>query len=186
MQKRARITSKGQITIPRDIRRALGVRSGDSLLFESDRRGMRVRPMKVESRFEKYRGIGNPGIPSGRKGVVGWVTGVTWKMTTAIDTNVLVALWDQDNALNSVAQSFLDAAFRHGSLVIPAPVYAELMASPDRSETFLDSFLQDTGISVDWNLEEAVWRAAGLAFQHYATRRRKHVIPGRAGFLPIS
>lgn len=73
MQKRARITSKGQITIPRDIRRALGVRSGDSLLFESDRRGMRVRPMKVESRFEKYRGIGNPGIPSGRRGVVGWV-----------------------------------------------------------------------------------------------------------------
>lgn len=73
MQKRARITSKGQITIPRDIRRALGVRSGDSLLFESDRRGVRVRPVRVESRFEKYRGIGNPGIPSGRKGVVDWV-----------------------------------------------------------------------------------------------------------------
>ena len=72
MQKRARITSKGQITIPRDIRRALGVRSGDSLLFESDRRGVRVRPVRVESRFEKYRGIGNPGIPSGREGVVGW------------------------------------------------------------------------------------------------------------------
>jgi AbrB family looped-hinge helix DNA binding protein len=73
VQKRARITSKGQITVPRDIRRALGVRSGDSLLFESDRRGVRVRPVKVESRFEKYRGIGNPGIPSGRKGIVGWV-----------------------------------------------------------------------------------------------------------------
>ena len=67
------VTSKGQITIPRDIRRALGVRSGDSLLFESDRRGVRVRPVRVESHFEKYRGIGNPGIPSGRKGVEGWV-----------------------------------------------------------------------------------------------------------------
>lgn len=94
-------------------------------------------------------------------------------MITVIDTNVLVALWDADNTLNSVARAGLDAAFRHGSLVIPAPVYAELMASPDRSETFLDSFLQDTGISVDWNLDEAVWRAAGLAFQHYAARRRK-------------
>lgn len=73
MQKLARITSKGQITIPRDIRRALGVRSGDSLVFESDRRGVRVRPLRVESRFEKYRGIGNPGIPSGRKGVIDWV-----------------------------------------------------------------------------------------------------------------
>jgi hypothetical protein len=29
--------------------------------------------LRVESRFEKYRGIGNPGIPSGKKGVVGWV-----------------------------------------------------------------------------------------------------------------
>jgi len=71
--KRARITSKGQITIPRDIRRVLGLRSGDSLLFESDRRGIRVRPIKAENRFEKYRGIGNPGIPSGREGVVDWV-----------------------------------------------------------------------------------------------------------------
>jgi AbrB family looped-hinge helix DNA binding protein len=73
MQKQARITSKGQITIPRDIRRALGVRSGDSVPFESDRRGVRVRPLRMESRFEKYRGIGNPGIPSGREGVVDWV-----------------------------------------------------------------------------------------------------------------
>lgn len=73
MQKRARITSKGQITIPRDIRRALGVRSGDSLIFECDAKGVRVCPVRVESRFEKYRGIGNPGIPSGRKGVLDWV-----------------------------------------------------------------------------------------------------------------
>jgi len=29
----ARITSKGQVTIPIDIRRALGVRDGDSLIF---------------------------------------------------------------------------------------------------------------------------------------------------------
>jgi len=94
-------------------------------------------------------------------------------MTTAIDTNVLVALWDADDTLNSAAQSALDSALRRGSLVIPAPVYAELMASPDRSETFLDSFLHDTAISVDWNLGEAIWRAAGSAFQHYAARRRK-------------
>ncbi len=94
-------------------------------------------------------------------------------MITVIDTNVLIALWDADNTLNSVARTGLDTAFQRGSLVIPAPVYSELMASPNRSETFLDSFFQDTGINVDWNLEEAVWRAAGLAFQYYAARRRK-------------
>jgi AbrB family looped-hinge helix DNA binding protein len=29
MQKQARITSKGQITVPREVRRILGVRAGD-------------------------------------------------------------------------------------------------------------------------------------------------------------
>lgn len=72
MQKQARITSKGQITIPRDVRRALGVRAGDSLLFESDSSGVRVRPVRGGSPFEKYRGIGNPGIPSGRKALRRW------------------------------------------------------------------------------------------------------------------
>ncbi|MGO9072906.1 MAG: AbrB/MazE/SpoVT family DNA-binding domain-containing protein [Terriglobales bacterium] len=38
MQKQARITSKGQITVPREVRRILGVRAGDRLLFESDGR----------------------------------------------------------------------------------------------------------------------------------------------------
>ena len=73
MQKQARITSKGQITVPHEIRRALGVRPGDSLLFESDGAGIRVRPVRIESPFAKYRGIGNPGIPSGRKAILRWV-----------------------------------------------------------------------------------------------------------------
>ncbi len=73
MQKQARITSKGQITVPHEIRRVLGVRPGDSLLFESDGTGIRVRPVRIESPFAKYRGIGNPGIPSGRKAIVRWV-----------------------------------------------------------------------------------------------------------------
>lgn len=73
MQKQARITSKGQVTVPRDIRRTLGVRPGDRLLFESDSAGVRVRPVRAGSPFEKYRGIGNPGIPSGRKAVRDWV-----------------------------------------------------------------------------------------------------------------
>jgi AbrB family looped-hinge helix DNA binding protein len=72
LQKQARITVKGQITVPRDIRRALGVRAGDSLLFESDKSGVRVRPVRAGSPFEKYRGIGNPGIPSGREAVRRW------------------------------------------------------------------------------------------------------------------
>src|ERR1019366_6264614 len=60
MQKQATITSKGQITVPREIRRVLGVRSGDKLLFESDAKGIHVRPVRRQSAFSKYRGIGNP------------------------------------------------------------------------------------------------------------------------------
>lgn len=94
-------------------------------------------------------------------------------MTTLIDTNVLIALWDSDPTLNTLARTGLDEAFQRGRLLITAPVYAELMASPHRSEAFLDNFLQDTGIGVEWNLEERIWRAAGTAFQRYAARGRK-------------
>lgn len=73
MQKQARITSKGQITVPREVRRVLGVRPGDRLLFESDSKGIRVRPVRSKSAFSKYRGIGNPGIGSGRKSIGHWL-----------------------------------------------------------------------------------------------------------------
>jgi len=73
MQKQARITSKGQITVPREVRRLLGLRTGDGLLFESDGKGVRVRPVHSKSGFAKYRGIGNPGIRSGRKNILRWL-----------------------------------------------------------------------------------------------------------------
>ena len=73
MQERATITSKGQITVPRAVRRMLGVRSGDKLLFESDGKGVRIRPIRSRSAFSKYRGIGNPEIPSGKKKIGKWL-----------------------------------------------------------------------------------------------------------------
>jgi predicted nucleic acid-binding protein len=99
-------------------------------------------------------------------------------MTTVVDTNVIIALWDSDDALNATARFSLDAALARGSLIVPGPVYSELMAFAGRSEPFLDTFLRETGIDVDWNMEERVWRAAGQAFQSYAGRRRKQHGPG--------
>jgi predicted nucleic acid-binding protein len=86
-------------------------------------------------------------------------------MISAIDTNVLVALWDRDDTLNSAAQSALDAAFARGTLVISGAVFAELLAFPRRTENFLDEFLEDTGIAVDWSVDESVWRVAGNLFR---------------------
>lgn len=70
LKKQARITSKGQVTVPHAVRRALGVRTGDKLLFEQDGAEFRIKPVRSESPFEKYRGIGNPGIPSGRQAIL--------------------------------------------------------------------------------------------------------------------
>jgi predicted nucleic acid-binding protein len=94
-------------------------------------------------------------------------------MTTALDSNVLVALWDPDHTQTSTAKAALKASRAAGGLIIVAPVYAELLAYPGRTEEFLDIFFAETGIAIDWDLNEAIWRTAGLAFQSYAARRRK-------------
>ena len=73
MRKLAKIRSKGQITIPVEVRKILGVRAGDEVLFENDEAGVRVRPVRSRSTFSKYRGIGNPGIGPGRKGIARWL-----------------------------------------------------------------------------------------------------------------
>lgn len=99
-------------------------------------------------------------------------------MTTAIDTNILVALWDKEEPLSPVVWPALDAALERGSLVVAAPVYGELLAFPSRNESFLDRFFSDTGIFVDWDLNESVWRVAGRAFQASAVRRRRRRDPG--------
>lgn len=102
-------------------------------------------------------------------------------MTVAIDTNVLVALWDTDLQLNTAAQKALDSAQERGTLVVSGGVYAELLALPERAENMLDEFFDVTAIHVDWESSEQVWRAAGRAFQSYVNRRnrKKKELPRR-------
>jgi antitoxin PrlF len=73
MRKMAKVTSKGQITIPREIRRRLGVRTGDRVLFEESEGGVKMTAVRKESPFAKYEGIGNPGIGKGRKAIQRWL-----------------------------------------------------------------------------------------------------------------
>ena len=94
-------------------------------------------------------------------------------MTTAADTNVVIALWDKDPGLSLAAQNALESAFNRGTLVAAAPVFAELMAAPGRSEAFVGLFFEETGIAIDWQLGERVWGSAGRAFRAYVERRRK-------------
>lgn len=53
----SRITSKGQVTIPKNIRQVLGVKPGDHVEFEllSDQRVL-VKPVLATAVFERYVG----------------------------------------------------------------------------------------------------------------------------------
>jgi|SRR5271166_5790988 len=95
-------------------------------------------------------------------------------MTTALDTNVVVAYWGTDPLLNLAVQAALESALGQGNVTVAAPVFAELVAGPGRTENFVTGFFEDTGIVIDWHLDEAIWRSAGRAFRGYAERRRRH------------
>jgi predicted nucleic acid-binding protein len=92
-------------------------------------------------------------------------------MTISLDTNVVIALLNEEQTLNQSALVAIERSKRLSKLVVSGPVYAELMGLPARSQPALDEFFSVGGIEVDWRFEEAVWRAAGVAFQSYVKRR---------------
>lgn len=94
-------------------------------------------------------------------------------MITALDTNILVGLWLPNHIFNAQCESALEKAAKSSALVITPMVYAELLAIPDKSRLWIDEFLQDVGIEVDWKIEEVTWLEAGEAYAAYSQRRRK-------------
>ena len=94
-------------------------------------------------------------------------------MTAALDTNVLLSLWDEDEDLNEAANKALADAASRGEIVICGVVFAELLAFPGRTPGFLDRFVKESGIRVDWEISEAIWRTAGNGFATYARKGRR-------------
>jgi predicted nucleic acid-binding protein len=92
-------------------------------------------------------------------------------MRTALDTNILSALWSSEPLARDISAS-LFAARAQGGLVICAPVFVELMAHPSAARNLAEDFIRDTGIAVDFDLKEAVWRLTADSFAAYAHRRR--------------
>ena len=69
---RATLTSKGQITVPADIRERLGIKPGDRLDFHlTDSGTLTVIPVKRRSIFEDFHEVQLPslGRPVGRKDI---------------------------------------------------------------------------------------------------------------------
>lgn len=56
VRSKAKITSKGQLTLPVAVRKALNVGAGDVVAFEIGPEGVTVRTDLPEDRFEKFAG----------------------------------------------------------------------------------------------------------------------------------
>lgn len=93
-------------------------------------------------------------------------------MRTAIDTNVISAVWAGESSATAAMISLGNAAME-GSLVICPVIYIELRAYPGATSSFVGGFLEKTHIALDWNLEKPVWVLAAERFQQYAERRRR-------------
>lgn len=61
----AKVTSKGQITIPKQVRRLLAIEVGDRLAFELDNDG-RLRVSRVEDEPRPLRGLLSEHVKAGR------------------------------------------------------------------------------------------------------------------------
>src|SRR6266851_2586797 len=107
-------------------------------------------------------------------------------MSTAIDSNVLIALWNEDGTLNTQARSALDAALARGSLVVAAPVFAELLAAPPgRRPSLIPSakkpVLRWIGISM-----KPLGALQGVPSNSTWLAEETREIPARGAFLPTS
>jgi predicted nucleic acid-binding protein len=99
-------------------------------------------------------------------------------LRTALDTNVLSALWSGETSARNI-EAVLFKARSEGGLVVCAPVYCELLAYPSATRRFVNEFLAETGVLVDFLLDEQVWQRAATAFTAYAERRSRGGSPKR-------
>jgi predicted nucleic acid-binding protein len=93
-------------------------------------------------------------------------------MKTALDSNIISALWSNESSAMRI-ETDLKSARARGSLVICGPVYVEIGAHPMVSSGFIDRFLSETEIQVDFLHDADVWRITAERFAVYAERRRR-------------
>jgi hypothetical protein len=91
---------------------------------------------------------------------------------TAIDTNVISAIWSGEPSAPDLARR-LSIAKLDGALLLCPAVFSELHAYPGATADFIANFLRDTGIVVDYRLENRLWSETGKRFAQYAERRRE-------------
>ena len=67
------MTSKGQLTVPQEIRKRLGLQTGDRVEFVVEEDRTVIRPARTEANpFERFIGILGP-FPGGEEGIKAWI-----------------------------------------------------------------------------------------------------------------
>ena len=73
MKNSSTISSKGQVTVPQEIRNRLGLAAGDRVEFIVEGEHTVIRPARSgPNPFEKYRGI-LPAFPGGKEEINAWI-----------------------------------------------------------------------------------------------------------------
>jgi len=73
MRSSSTISSKGQITVPQEVRKRLGLSTGDKVEFVVEGERTVIRPVRTRSNpFEKYAGILGT-FPGGKKEINAWL-----------------------------------------------------------------------------------------------------------------
>jgi predicted nucleic acid-binding protein len=91
---------------------------------------------------------------------------------TALDTNILSALWSRQPLGPRVAERLVEL-YSNGGLVVCGPVYVELCAGPSLTQDRVRSLLAEINVSIDFALDQSVWQLAAQGFAAYAQRRRQ-------------
>jgi antitoxin PrlF len=73
MNNSSTISSKGQVTVPQEIRKRLGLQTGDRVEFVVEEGRTVLRPVRTEvNPFERFIGIAGP-FPGGEEGIKAWI-----------------------------------------------------------------------------------------------------------------
>lgn len=73
MNNSSTISSKGQVTVPQEIRKRLGLQTGDRVEFVVEEGRTVIRPARSEvNPFERFIGIADP-FPGGEEGIKAWI-----------------------------------------------------------------------------------------------------------------
>ena len=172
-----RVTQKGQVTIPLEVRRALGISAGSDVEFQLEGNGARLIVDQAEAAREirRMRGAGSGELEHRRDS--GAHAQVSHRGGTFVDSSVLLDVFTEDPKWADWSEGQLILAAQRGALVLNAVVLAEIAPRFERVELLRASLPSMATI------EEVPLAAAFLAGHAHtgyrkAGGRREAILPG--------